>query len=211
MIAAALSIITIFIVLVVSEMLWQTKRLKGELGRKFVHITVGSFVAFWPFYMSFHYVRLISLAFLLVVLASRRFNIFKSVHTIDRKSWGDVLFACGIGLTALMTSSQWIFMAAVLHLSLADGLAAVVGKRYGKKYEYRVLGQTKSIAGTFAFWLVSLIILSVVFSHGLTSQVMALPLLMWLPLVAAAIENMGLFGLDNVFVPVLIVVALSQL
>ncbi len=211
MLAVALSLLAIFALLVVSEWLWRSKRLKGELGRKFIHITVGSFVAFWPLYMSFRSIQLVSLAFLLVVLASRYLNIFRIVHTIERKSWGDAMFAVGIGLTALLTSSHWIFAAAVLHLSLADGLAGVIGKRYGHSNEYKVFGYTKSVVGSSTFWLVSLVILLSVFVQGAPEQWLALPLLIWLPITALIIENMGIYGLDNILVPLLIVAALSQL
>lgn len=211
MIATIFSLLVVFGLVVFGEYLWRTHKLKGEIGRKFIHITVGSFVAFWPIYMSFRSVQLISMAFLLVVLASKYFNVFKAIHTIDRKTWGDVMFAVGIGLTALLTKSTWVFAAAILHLSLADGLAAVIGKRYGRTNGYKVFGYTKSIAGTTTFWLVSVIILVTVFTFGAAGQWATVPLIIWLPIVAGAIENMGIYGLDNIFVPLLIVIALSQL
>jgi len=210
MITVLLSLFLIFIVLVLSEILWNAKILRGELGRKFVHITVGSFVAFWPFFMSFHYIELISIAFLIVVLAVRRLKIFQAIHTVNRESWGDILFAIGIGLTALATSSNWIFTIAILHLSLADGLAAVVGSHFGKNSEYKILGHKKSIVGTLTFCLVSLIILLIALNQGST-QALSLPLLIWLPVAAAALENVAVLGFDNIFVPLLLVVALSPL
>jgi len=211
MIAAVLSVLVVFIILLVSEWLWRTKRLRGEFGRKLVHISVGSFVAFWPFYMSFHYIQLISLAFLLVVLISSKLHLFHAVYKIDRKSWGNILFAVGIGLTALLTSSHWIFMAAILHLSLADGLAAVIGKHFGQARQYKVFTATKSVVGTATFWLVSALILLYVLTQGATSQTLTLPLLIWLPVASAVIENLGIYGLDNVLVPLFIVLTLSQL
>lgn len=211
MIVALLSIFAIFVILMVGEWLWESKCLNGEFGRKFIHISVGTFIAFWPFYMSFGWIRLISLALLLVVMASRQLKVFSAVHTVDRKSLGDILFACGVGLTALLTSSHWIFMAAILHLSLADGLAAIAGKRFGKNHQYKILGYTKSFIGTGTFLVVSLIIVSVALTQGTTGEIMVLPLLIWLPVVTSVIENIGVYGLDNVLVPLLIVLALSRL
>ncbi len=211
MIAVALSIVAVFVVLMLGEWLWRTHRLSGEFGRKFIHITVGTFVAFWPFYMSFSSIQLISLAFLLVVLSSRYLNIFKSVHTIERKSWGDALFAVGIGLAAFFTNSAWIFAAAILHLSLADGLAAVIGKHYGKSSEYTVLGYTKSVVGTTTFLITSVAILILALSHGGAGVSVVSPLLIWVPISAVILENFGIYGLDNIFVPLLIVGVLSQL
>jgi len=198
--------VLIFIILVTSEVLWNTKKLKGELGRKFVHITVGTFIAFWPFYMSFHTIQIISVALFVVVLGSRYLKIFQAVHTVSRKTWGDIMFAVGVGLAAIFTKSDWIFVAAVLHLSLADGLAAIVGKRYGKGSGYKVLGYTKSVVGTATFWLTSLLIL--VFVRQAGGITIAVSTFVWLPIACAAVENAGIYGLDNILVPLLVTLAL---
>ncbi len=211
MIALMLSIIAVFVLLIIGEWLWRTRRLKGEFGRKFIHITIGTFVAFWPFYMSFGTIQIISVAFLLVVLASRYLNIFEAIHTINRKSWGDPLFAVGIGLAAHFTDSAWIFAAAILHMSLADGLAAVIGKRYGGDNVYKVLGYTKSVIGSATFLIVSFLILCLALSRGSAGVSLFSPLLIWLPISALVLENFGIYGLDNIFVPLLIVVVLSRL
>ncbi|MGZ6005188.1 MAG: hypothetical protein ACXWLH_03470 [Candidatus Saccharimonadales bacterium] len=206
MIAVCLSILAIFLVLVLSEYLWNSKKLRGELGRKFVHISVGCFVASWPFYMSFRSIQMISLAFFVVVLLARKLKVFAAIHTVDRKSWGDVLFAVGIGLAAVFTKSDWIFLAAILNLSLADGLAGLIGKRYGKNSNYKVFGYTKSVVGTLTFWLVSLAIL--LFVKQLGDINIGLMTLVWLPVLTAIAENIGIYGLDNVLVPLLITMAL---
>ena len=38
--------VVVFCVLVASEVGWRKSWLRGEVGRKFVHISVGTFVAF---------------------------------------------------------------------------------------------------------------------------------------------------------------------
>jgi len=208
MITVLLSLGAIFLILILSELLWNSKKLNGETGRKFVHITVGSFVAFWPFYMGFHTIQLISVAFLIVVIASRYLKIFHAVHVADRKTWGDVMFAVGIGLAAIFTKTDWIFMAAILHLSLADGLAALMGKKFGKTNRYKVLGHEKSVVGTLTFIEVSVAIIGIVLIYGPFASVNLFPTIIWLPLAAAALENVGIYGLDNVFVPILITLSL---
>ncbi|HSX52928.1 MAG TPA: hypothetical protein VLF90_00965 [Patescibacteria group bacterium] len=211
MIVVLVSALIVFAILVVSEWLWRSKRLRGEFGRKFVHISVGSFVAIWPFYMSFHYVELMALAFFVVVLASRYLNIFQAIHTINRRSWGDALFAAGVGITALITSSPWIFAAAILHLSLADGFAAILGTHYGKDNKYKVWGHEKSWVGTATFWIFSICILLFTVGLGTTSFSLSIWLLIWLPAATSFVENISPYGLDNVLVPLLIVAALSPL
>jgi phytol kinase len=209
MIAVFLSLVAIFLILVISEVLWNHKKLNGELGRKFVHITVGSFVAFWPFYMSFRTIQLISIAFLIVVLAARYLKIFHAVHVANRKTWGDLTFAIGIGLTATIAQVGWFFTIAILSMSLADGLAGIIGSRYGKSNSYLVLGYKKSVIGSLTFWLVTLLIFVVTQKVG--GITMPVGTVIILPLAATAIENLGILGLDNILVPVMITLALGRL
>src|SRR5579872_6494859 len=99
-------LITILIValfLIVNEIWWQSKKNRGELSRKLTHIIVGTFAAFWPFYLSWNDIRLISVAFLIVVLISQKLKIFGSIHNVNRHTWGEAMFAVAVGLTTFIT------------------------------------------------------------------------------------------------------------
>ena len=195
-------ILIVLILLLVAEYLWKVKHYHSELTRKFIHITVGSFVAFWPYLLSWDQIYFLSIASILVVIISRFASIFGSIHSISRRTIGDFLFALAIPLVALITHSGLIFTIAILHLSLADGVAAVVGTRYGKKNRYKVFGQYKSIVGTVAFWLCSLILITVFMLASHNSWIWLKLLL--LPVLATAMENIGVYGTDNIIVPMLI-------
>lgn len=201
-----IALVGVAFILGLAEILWRTKKMRGEDARKFVHIGVGSFVAFWPYFMSWHEVQLMSLAFLIVIVISWRTNLFRSVHEVKRHTWGEVFFPIGIGISALLQPPAIIFAAAILHLSLADGFAAVVGLRYGMKRKYSIRSYTKTILGTLTFWAIStaIILVTVLLSqNGLTWPL--LPLLVWLPLAATVVENFAVAGTDNIFVPLLII------
>jgi phytol kinase len=207
MIPAILAVLVVLTLLLISEYLWRVKRIHSEFTRKFIHITVGTFVAFWPFFLTWYSIEWLSLAFLVVVSTSKVLMIFHSIHSIERKTRGEALFAIAVGLMAIVTHEPWIFMVAILHLSLADGLAAIIGTKYGKRGRYSVFGHTKSILGTVTFWLVSLTILSVfVVVHGPHHL---WPILIWMPPLAALVENIGIQGTDNVLVPLLVAVVLK--
>jgi phytol kinase len=198
-----LSVLTVFLILMCSEIGWRRHLLKGELGRKFVHILVGSFVAFWPFFMSWTQIRVLSLAFLVVVIISDRLKLFRAIHSVQRPTFGEICFALVVGLLTLVTRSKGIYAAALLQMSLADGFAAVVGTRYGGSNKYHLLSHTKSVVGTLTFIATSAVILagySAFSVHGpLTLSQAAIGVLG-----AAALENIGLFGLDNLIVPLFI-------
>jgi phytol kinase len=201
-----LSVLVVFVLLCVSEVWWRKTRVHNETSRKFVHVTVGSFVAFWPFFLSWHEIELLSLAFLVVVAISRHFHLFRAIHSVQRPTWGELFFAIAVGSVALISQNKWIYMTALLQMSLADGLAAVMGLRFGRHYRYKVLGQTKSIVGTVTFLVISFITL-IVYSHY-SGVYLDLYFLTSLSIVAALVENIGVFGIDNLIVPLIIALAL---
>lgn len=198
-------------VIVLSESMWRRKNLRRERARKLIHIAVGVFAAFWPFFLPLYIIQTFSLAMLVTVLLSRQFNIFGGIHSVRRQTYGDVLYPIAIGLVATFAASPWIAAAALLHLGLADGMAAVVGDRSAKKSRYKVNGQIKSIPGSLTFLIFSFLILAGLLQFmpaGIKDFDLALALL--LSLAATATENLSSKGTDNLFVPLLIVTVLNQ-
>ena len=202
------AIAVVFLILIFSEYLSRSKGVHSELTRKIVHVLVGMFVAFWPFFLSWQQIQVMSLLFLIVVLVSIKFNIFGSIHAVRRNVWGEVLFAIVIGMLAFIATDPWVFAAAMLHLSLADGLAAVIGLAYGEHNSYRLLGRTKSLAGSLAFFFTSIVIMIwyVAFSADTASAVS----LLWLPVAATVAENLSGEGTDNLVVPLLVALVLTS-
>src|SRR6185369_14661849 len=94
------AIAVIFVIVIFAEYLSRVKGVHSELTRKLVHILVGIFVAFWPFFLSWGQIKFLSLMFFVAVLASMKLGIFNSIHGISRRSMGELLFALVIGLLA---------------------------------------------------------------------------------------------------------------
>ena len=208
MIALAVTVLVVFLLICISELLWRWGNFHPEYTRKFVHISVGSFVAFWPLFLTRTEIAGLSVAFLAVVGISKYFNLFKAMRSVQRPTWGEVFFAVAVGTLAFVAQNGWIYLAALLHMSLADGLAAVLGTRYGRRTQYHILGHPKSVAGTLAFLAVSLAILS-----GYALFTPAALSLWFIPLALAAmsIENIAVRGLDDLLVPLLVAVCLNVL
>lgn len=198
----------VFMILVAAEVGGRKGLLNNEFGRKFVHITVGSFVAFWPFFLSWNQIIALSFAFVIVIGISKYLRVFRAIHSVQRPTWGEVFFAVSVGLLAALTNQEWIYTIALLHMSLADGLAAVIGTRFGKNNRYKVFGHIKSVAGTSAFIVVSL---SLFVLYSVATGVTLTPLMIASGvLVAAAFENMSIFGFDNLIVPVWVAFILAM-
>ncbi|HMH31041.1 MAG TPA: hypothetical protein VK534_01015 [Methylomirabilota bacterium] len=198
--------LVVLIILVANELWWRKRDAHTELGRKFVHVTVGSFVAFWPLFLSWEQIELLSIAFLVGITVSKFLNIFQAIHSVQRPTWGEVYFALAVGAIALITHDKWIYVAALLQMSLADGLAAIVGSRFAGKYRYSVFGHAKSLVGTLTFFVVSMAILVLVNPHLLTP--ISLAWMLGISVAASFIENVGVNGSDNLLVPVLVALVL---
>jgi phytol kinase len=201
----ALSLVGVGVLLWIGEQL-RKRRYHPEITRKFVHITVATFAATWPFYMSWTHIELMSILLFIGVLVSRRYGYFKAVSGNRTSSWGELFFAMSIGFTALLSQDAWVFTAAMLSLGIADGMAAVVGTLFGGGHQYKVLGHTKTRAGTITFWV---IIFFVVWICGvLKGPHDSWTTIIWLPVLVTIAENLGVSGLDNILIPFLVAISL---
>lgn len=208
MVALILIVLAVFGLIAVSEILWRHRDVDPEYTRKFIHISVGSFVAFWPLFLSRNEIVVLSAAFVLVVGVSSYFNVFRAIHSVQRPTWGEIFFALSVGVLAYVAQSGWIYLAAVLHMSLADGLAAIVGTKFGHRTRYYVFGHAKSVVGTLTFIVVSALIFAGFFKFTPN------PFTLWfipITLAVAAIENVAIRGFDNLLVPLLVAVGLNLL
>ena len=209
-VASTLSIV--FLVLIINEYLWKRHILRGETSRKFLHISIGTFGAFWPFYMTWNEITFIAFCAVLFIVFIRNSKTFKSFYSVGRKSWGDLIAPATIGILATIEPSKLVFTAAVLHIALADGLAAVVGTKYGKNNSYKVLWNKKSVVGTLTFIIMSFNILIWIYVRGsIGFTPITLPALLLIPFVTAYIENIAPWGSDNLFVPLTVVALLGLL
>lgn len=204
--ALILTILTVLCVLLISEVWWHHKRPHDEFSRKFVHISVGTFAAFWPYYLSWNEILFLSAAFLIVVTISQYLGLFKAIHAVERPTWGEVCFAISVGVLALVAREPLIYTVALLHMSLSDGLAALVGTKFGRSNSYNVWGHKKSIAGSAAFFISSLTIL-VAYAQVASIAPPAL-IIVGLAALATALENLAVRGLDNLVVTLVVAAVL---
>jgi dolichol kinase len=200
--AVIFSVAVVGALLIASEWYYRHRGLDSEFSRKFVHVTVGSFTAFWPFFMTWNEIRFLSAAFLVGVIASKYLNVFTAVHSVQRPTWGELFFAAVAGALTFVTHDKWVFAASLLQMSLADGFAAIIGVRYGKTNQYKVFGHIKSYVGSatfFIFSIATLLALTHFSRYNLSGITIAT-----ISLAATLVENMGVRGSDNILVPMLV-------
>ncbi len=132
-------------------------------------------------------------------------------YKVGRVSYGEFFYPVSIIILVLLAHSKWEFAAAVLILGLADTAAAMVGKKYGKRTTYTILGQKKSFTGSVAFFVVCLAVLTgfVALAPGIIPVNLAFVGLVTLAITVS--ENVGVYGSDNLLIPVVAVVLLNAM
>ncbi len=208
MLALFACLVGVLSILLVAEALWRGGHLRYEDHRKFVHIGVGIFVAFWPWIIGWHWIELLGLAMAFVVLVDRQIRVFHFSVRLNRQTYGDILFALAITACALLANNKIIFALAILNLSVADGVAAIIGNHFGRHFRYKVFGQTKSVIGSMAFWLGSMLILGIGLLFFQVNPHHYLWMLLFLPPTLTWLENFAVYGTDNLAVSLAVVATL---
>ena len=201
-------------IVVLAEIAWRNKLLRGEFARKFVHVAVGSYVAFWPYFLSKEYIQIIAVSSIAALVIIKRLDLIKVMHDINRWSIGDVLFPISVLLAVTYANANWIYTVALLFMSLADGMAAVVGRKYAnKKHLFKLLGSKKSLQGSIGYLVFAYVSLAIGYAIGGKATMTTLPLvtLLWIPFFSTFLEAISPFGLDNIVVPLFVVVAFNSL
>ena len=197
------------IILLIGELLWKKKYLKGEYARKFVHILTALFASFWPFFMSRWSIVALSILFMAVLLVAKRLKLFKSIRGIKRTTHGEVLYAAAIGLSALFFSIKGMYVIAVLHIALADGFAAIIGiTMSNRNSRFKFNGSTKSVEGSLTFLLISFFLNATYWVGGFSPHEFNQNLMFLIPLYSllcavflTILEIISPKGSDNIIVP----------
>lgn len=195
------------------------KWVSGERARKLIHILVGIWAAWLPLWLGWRSIIVLGVVLLIGVFVVERLKFIRSIRSVSRSTIGEYLFPITMIILAVFFKNNIIFAAAMLQLGLSDGMAAVIGTRYGKKTVFKVMGNKKSKHGTATFFVLSTIIFSWALwaLHpglafvSLSSGVVSVALALGLSLITTGAELTGQKGIDNLSVPLFTAVALRLL
>jgi phytol kinase len=174
-----------------------------DFTRKFIHIAVGM----WAYgtvllFENRTFAVITPLSFVAINAFSYWRGTFKAMETGERGNLGTVYFP--LSFAALI----WVFwgrphliVAGLMPMTWGDALAAVVGRRIGRR-RYTVLGSTRSVEGSmtmfFAGWVAASVALLLFGPSGPITAV-------WVAAVtafgAAVVEAVSPWGIDNLTVP----------
>jgi phytol kinase len=207
MVSLFIALTGVCLLVVTGEYLRRVHLFQAEVTRKFIHITVASFAASWPFFMEWSQIYLISMLMFVGIVLSRFMHLFGAIHGVKRRTWGELFFAMSIGICAVLGQSPWGFAAAMLVMGVSDGFAALVGTLIDNTHRYKILGHFKSREGTITFFVFTLIILVACASLGHLSP--TLSKVLWLAALATILENVSVGGTDNLSVPLAVVIFIT--
>ncbi|HXY86047.1 MAG TPA: hypothetical protein VEH52_11265 [Gaiellaceae bacterium] len=174
------------------ELLARRMQLAPETLRKLAHIGGALLAVPLPLLLTYREIAGLGLVFAAIMAVSLRLSIFAAVHGVERASHGEVFFPLGVAGLAMFFPDWTAYMYGVLVLGLADGLAALVGTRYGR----RKIVHGKSVWGCATFFAVA-------YAVGIALQVPPSTTLV-IAASATAVEAMSRHGFDNIAVPLVV-------
>lgn len=186
------------ILLTLVEILKKNFKLLPDLTRKLSHILSGLSAYLFPYFLNKYEILVLGIIFLILLFISKRKVILSSLHSVSRQTYGELLFPIGVAVSALIYLPENLlkYQTGILVLTFSDSLACIIGEKYGK-HKIKILNQTKSLEGSITFFIVTFAILLI--------QYQAINFNLFLnTLVLTFAELFGVYGLDNLFIPIMI-------
>lgn len=183
-----------------AEAVKRSTNIPATVTRKFMHVS-SAVVSMWlPTYLTPSWMLVLAGVFTVALTASKLLKVLSSIHDVPRKTWGEVVFPLGIGLSAwLLYLSPWApespqlatnaYRFGLLTMGVLDLVAELGGQIPSPKLWFG-----KSVAGSLSFFGVGIILC---LSHGMPVS--------WgmIAAVAALTASESLLGngLDNLALP----------
>jgi phytol kinase len=180
------------------------RKAEAELVRKVMHIGTGNILLIaWLLQVPLLICLGFGICFSAIALTSYYLPILPMLNSVGRKTLGVFYYALSITfLVAYFWSIKQPQYAVigVLVMAWGDGLAALVGTRWGKR-TYQFMGSKKTLEGSLAMvgasYLVTFLVLAIASPISISSLLLPIPI----AIIAAILEAVSPGGTDNLSVP----------
>ena len=198
------SYLFIFLVIFVAKFF---EKLGKEASRKFIHIMLSNwwFIAMW-FFKDPIWAAIGPISFVIINWLSYKKDIISVMErTEDKKDGlGTVYYALSLLILVILTFGIFkrteLGLASILIMGYGDGFAAVFGKAIKSK-EYKVGGTTKTLVGSATMFLVTYVIVGILFAYlGVTAWCLKAILI---GAILTVVEAVSIKGTDNITVPIM--------
>jgi dolichol kinase len=209
------SFIYVFAAIGVAEGLRKWRGYSVEFTRKFIHIAVGM----WAFGTVLLFERrafaiIPPLAFVAINALSYWQGTFKAMETGERGQLGTIYFPLSFAaIIWLLWGRPHLVVASLMPMTWGDALAAVVGQRIGQR-SYVVGRCTRSLEGSVGMFLLSwaaTLAALLLLAPATLEPMAAVGAAATTALVAAVVEAVSPWGIDNLTVPAVSVVMLVMI
>lgn len=196
----------LLLLLLLAEFIGRRLTADTEIARKIVHIGSGNVLLLaWWFAIPAWIVVAAAIVAGSLALLSFFIPLLPSIESVGRKSLGTFFYAASIGILVAWfwaIDRPHIAVLGILVMTWGDGLAALVGQRYGQ-HRYCVFGIVKSWEGSLAmaaasFLACAAILLALYGPSGWAIGVIPLAI----AITATLLEAVSTFGIDNLTVPI---------
>jgi phytol kinase len=162
-----------------AEYLYRKRKWQAEHTRKLVHASSGLLALLFPFCFDSHWwVMALCGAFLLILVASKRYGFLQSINGVERKTYGSDLFPIAVYFLFvfykqndwkvyaddhdMLKAPEYLFYHPLLILALCDPIAALIGKNR-PWIPFQIFNHTKTVSGSLGFLLSSMLITGMLF------------------------------------------------
>jgi dolichol kinase len=204
-VALIASFVYVFAMIGVAEGLRKWRGYSVDFTRKFIHIAVSM----WAYGTVLLFERrtfaiIPPLAFVAINAFSYWQGTFKAMETGEKWQLGTIYFPLSFAaLIWLLWGRPHLVVASLMPMTWGDALAAVVGRRIGRR-RYTVAGSTRSLEGSGVMfltgWVATLVPLLLLAPEPL-SLVAAVGVAVLTALGATVAEALSPWGIDNLTVP----------
>ena len=200
--------IYVAILLLITEKIFSKKY--PVISRKILHIMVGNVAFLLPIFETRWIMAFIAAGpFILFTFLMSSHSPIKSIRgktSTAGHSMGLVYYSITWTILAYLFFDNMVVIAiGILAMSYGDGFASVIGTKYGIK-KYILFGDEKSYIGSFSMFIFTFImILIALLYYGIDISYYNFLFVGLISLIAALIEGITPKGLDNLFVPFVVV------
>jgi len=184
-----------------------------NFSRKFLHIMVGNILFILPVFTSRWVMALLAAApFIILTFLMSPSSPLKFKDRISTSGHGLGLVYYSISWTALALiffDQPWIIAVGIAAMSYGDGMAALIGKQYGK-IKYNISGDEKSLEGSLTMFLVLMAALGIVLVYyGVPASITVIAIVALLATIFEAVTPKGLDNLTACFSAVISYILLT--
>ena len=191
----------LFSIFLISVVFKKFNKNSKEITRKIIHIGIGPLI---PIAQLLKIDQISALIFTgvvsLMVLINYGYKIFPTIEDVERKSYGTIFYCLSlfILISLFWNKDPFSLISGFFIMTFGDGLAGLIGKSFNSS-SWIFLKQRKSLLGTMAMFITSLIVVCTI---GYIQQNSFYYSYFTIAFIATILEQFSVLGIDNFIVPI---------